>query len=1344
MGAKNSETNGSKNVGNFFVGLDIGTNSVGWAVTNDQYEVLRSKNHRMWGSRLFEEGNTAAERRGHRGSRRRLNRRNDRLMILEDLFAEEISKVDKAFYQRLHESQYRQEHKNTSGQFFLFNDKCFTDKDYHIDYPTVYHLRAALMKDPAKDIRLLFLALHHIIKYRGNFLHEGESLKTTGGVTEVLQQVLACNEFSGVREHIDNNMLVTLLSEKGVTRSDIAKKISELVTEQQYKKQAKAFASLVLGLKANLDELFNEPEYKELDAEIRSVEFSGTEYWEERDKYEPYLGESLFALDGCKTLYDSLLLSNIKPDGKYLSAAKVETFEAHHDQLEMLKDVLKKKKSLYNLVLRDDVKDLKNYITYIGKSKINKRCSREDFYKFLKQTIKDVPDSEDKSEIIKLMDLDLFLPLLRVRENGVIPYQIHKEELEKILAVSGKKYSFLNQRDALGFTVKEKVLKLLTFRIPYYVGPLNPAHKENGFAWVVRKAQGKVYPWNFEDKVDISASATAFIENLTNKCTYLIGEDVLPKYSLAYSKFSLLNELNNLRYDGKPLSYETKQDFIKDCFEKEHRKMTEKRIKEFLKHLGGTDGKGALTGLDVDIKSDLKSYRDMVRILGDGFDETVAERIIRYVTLFGEAKKVLLSTLETEFGDDLSDTQKKQILKLQYRDWGRLSATFLKGIKGIAGDNPECSILECMEQQPLNLMEVLSSHNTYLAAIEEFNKERTKPTDVVDYKLVDDLYISPAVKRSVWQTLRILDEITKLRDSVPKKVFVEVARTNKAEKKKTTSRKDRLLQLYNSIKDDGRNWSQEIKAQDAGKFNSKKLFLYYTQQGRCMYSGQSIELNDLFSTKYDIDHIYPRSVTKDNSWDNLVLVKAELNREKKDIYPIEIDTQDKQRAFWKQLLDQGFISERKYERLVRTTPLTADELADFVNRQLVETNQSVKAVTNLLKRLYPDTTICYVKAENVSEFRQDRKFVKLRSLNEHHHAKDAYLNIVVGNVYHEKFTNNPRNFIKNARSDKKRPYSLNHMFEKLLQVGSKAIWNPDTDNRTVERMMHNNDVQVTRMLVEQKGALYDATVCKATVAKPESYAPLKSSDSALSDVKKYGGFTKIKNAYYSIFRFYKKNSKEFETHIVPIPVMRVAGLNSEADYVEYAETIMNKGKFDRASLVYKKLCINVLVRVNGQLYYLGGRTDNNICIDSALSLVLDFETVKKIKNIDKYITRVADNGNYEPNSESVNSNLNMEVYKALIEKMKQPIFSSLKTNRSADLEKEETITAFKKLSLLDQCKMLLEALNLLTHKKTTYGLRPIGVVASRSKMSMNITGLSEFTIITQSVTGLQEKEIRII
>mgnify|MGYP000152266684 FL=1 len=40
-------------------------------------------------------------------------------------------------------------------------------------------------------------------------------------------------------------------------------------------------------------------------------------------------------------------------------------------------------------------------------------------------------------------------------------------------------------------------------------------------------------------------------------------------------------------------------------------------------------------------------------------------------------------------------------------------------------------------------------------------------------------------------------------------------------------------------------------------------------------------------------------------------------------------------------------------------------------------------------------------------------------------------------------------------------------------------------------MMRNNDVQVTRMLVEQTGALYDATIYKASVTKSESYVTVK-------------------------------------------------------------------------------------------------------------------------------------------------------------------------------------------------------------------------------------------------------------
>ena len=57
------------------IGLDIGTNSVGWAVTDLENNILKYKNKNMWGARLFEEGNTAAETRIFRGTRRRRQRR---------------------------------------------------------------------------------------------------------------------------------------------------------------------------------------------------------------------------------------------------------------------------------------------------------------------------------------------------------------------------------------------------------------------------------------------------------------------------------------------------------------------------------------------------------------------------------------------------------------------------------------------------------------------------------------------------------------------------------------------------------------------------------------------------------------------------------------------------------------------------------------------------------------------------------------------------------------------------------------------------------------------------------------------------------------------------------------------------------------------------------------------------------------------------------------------------------------------------------------------------------------------------------------------------------------------
>lgn len=166
----------------YFVGLDIGTDSVGWAVTTPEYQLIKRNGKSLWGVRLFDGAQTAQERRGYRVARRRIERRWQRLQWLQEVFAQPIGQVDPAFFQRLRESKFLEEDKQADvplGRYTLFADKEYCDRDYHKQFPTIYHLRKALMEQPGPfDVRLVYLALHHIMKYRGHFLYGELSLET--------------------------------------------------------------------------------------------------------------------------------------------------------------------------------------------------------------------------------------------------------------------------------------------------------------------------------------------------------------------------------------------------------------------------------------------------------------------------------------------------------------------------------------------------------------------------------------------------------------------------------------------------------------------------------------------------------------------------------------------------------------------------------------------------------------------------------------------------------------------------------------------------------------------------------------------------------------------------------------------------------------------------------------------------------------------------------------------------------------------------------------------------------------------------------------------------------------
>lgn len=150
----------------YYIGLDVGTNSVGWAVTDTSYNLLRAKGKDMWGARLFDEANTAVERRIKRTSRRRSQREKARKAMLKELFAEEINKIDPSFFIRLEESKFFLDDRseNNRQRYTLFNDATFTDKDYYSKYKTIFHLRSAIINsDEPFDVRLVFIAILNLL-----------------------------------------------------------------------------------------------------------------------------------------------------------------------------------------------------------------------------------------------------------------------------------------------------------------------------------------------------------------------------------------------------------------------------------------------------------------------------------------------------------------------------------------------------------------------------------------------------------------------------------------------------------------------------------------------------------------------------------------------------------------------------------------------------------------------------------------------------------------------------------------------------------------------------------------------------------------------------------------------------------------------------------------------------------------------------------------------------------------------------------------------------------------------------------------------------------------------------
>lgn len=1366
-----------KQFGDYYLGLDLGTNSVGWAITDMNYNILKLNGKSLWGIRLFEEAKTGADMRINRAGRRRIERASWRVKLLQELFAEEICKLDPAFYLRIKESNLQEKDKSQGNRvkYSIFGSKFLSDQQYYALYPTIYHLREAMLenKPEAFDVRLLYLVLSHMFKHRGHFLFEGLNAENVNDFAAVYDELVhTLNEnVEGFEEWKggDKSVVMQTVSNRMLNVSEKKKYLLKFM--DAYNSQIKELAIFLSGGKGKFSNLFADENLKQMEKDSYSLKDGN--FTDDEPELEKELAEKFGIIEKIKGIYDWGLLQEILHGKKNLSSGKVSVYEEHQKDLELLKNFIREKaKHLYKSIFSYKKGDKENYSCYVGQCFLPNgkaavieanTCNQDTFCKFLTKTLKGIKEFEEVtgvdanvSELQALfyrIKLGTAFPKQVSKSNGVIPVQVNKAELEQILENAKNYLPFLNNEDEKGISVAEKLVDILCFRIPYYVGPLagTSMTREKKRCWSVRKAEGKVTPWNFEEVVDVSASAERFITNMTNKCSYLEGEDVLPKASLLYSEFVTRNELNNLTVNGEKLSVEIINGIIENLILNGKGKLTKKKIADYLRfnNICPKAYKDDIAGVDDTLQASMQPYKDFYNILGKTYvdrNRDVVENIIKWITIFSEEKSMLVEKIKKNY-PEITYSQIGLIRRLRYKDWGRLSATLLDSsdISFVDDSTGEfITIIEAMRRNALNLMQLLSNncHYDFIGKIKEYN-DRTKETpDEITIDFVDKMYVSPAIKRTIWQTLLIVKELKKILGHDPKRIFMEMPR-GEGEKVRTVSRKKKLEELYKNAKDMEPELKESLLKQlerySDEDLRKNKLYFYFSQMGRCMYTGRKIDLEELMAKEngvdlYDRDHIYPRSKTKDDSLDNLVLVYYKENREKTDVYPLKPEIQDKMTGFWRVLLRHGLISQSKFNKLTRKTMLTNEELASFVNRQLVETSQSTKAVAELLQLECPSSKMVYSKAGNVSDFRHEFDMLKCRDINDLHHAKDAYLNIVVGNVYHTKFTDNPYNYISRMKKEERYSLKTREMYARNVERGNVVAWIAGDNGTmsTVRHTMNKNNILFTRMAVENKGKLYDISMCKKGVGQ----IPLKKN----RDIESYGGYNSADSAYFMLVKSDTKKGNKVKQQITieTVPVIKVKEITSSEDNI--IKFLKDDCQLENPSLLIPKMLKFSLLEVNGCRIHITGKSTVNITSILASQLILGYKWEKYMKRICGFVHRKEENKNAVIKSiDGINREENLELYDILLEKHVSKIYS----NRPS--KQIETLKAGRKqfieLTLEEQCDVLFKIGSLFWNKSVTANLTAIGGKATVGLMNFNKNVTDKnLLVIDQSVTGVFENK----
>ena len=444
------------------------------------------------------------------------------------------------------------------------------------------------------------------------------------------------------------------------------------------------------------------------------------------------------------------------------------------------------------------------------------------------------------------------------------------------------------------------------------------------------------------------------------------------------------------------------------------------------------------------------------------------------------------------------------------------------------------------------------------------------------------------------------------------------------------------------------------------------------------------------------------------------------------------------RRYWEKLLRANLISERKFAYLTKLE-LTPEDKARFIQRQLVETRQITKHVAAILDQYFnqPEESkdkgirIITLKSSLVSQFRKTFGIHKVREINNHHHAHDAYLNGVVAIALLKKYPKLEPEFVygnyskfnlatENKATAKKEFYSnILRFFEKeeySYDENGEIFWDKARHIPQIKKVISSHQVNIVKKVEVQTGGFYKETVNPK--GKPDKLIQRKNG----WDVSKYGGFGSPVVAYAVAFIYEKGKARKKAKAIEGITIMEQSLF--EQDPIGF---LSNKG-YSNVTKFIKLPKYTLYELENGRRRMVASHKE----AQKANSFILPKKLVTLLYHAQHY-----DEIAHKESFDYVNDHLSefREILDQVIDFSNRYTIAAKNTEKIAELFEQNQESTVQSLSQSFINLMQLNAMG------APADFKFFDVIIPRKRYP-SLTEIWESTIIYQSITGLRETRTR--